>query len=726
MTSSANKVSPAATSASHAPAKAIAGAMVGFFHVPESVSARLGGLTARKGFTSTGDLGLWVGDSDGVVRSDDRVVAAALPGRAARAAAVAEGTGLPDGVAVYESGRLMLSGPMYYSEFGAGLVFADSPAALFDSGVVEPRANDEAVVRFIATGGCDEGDVTFFRDVRRVPAGYALISDGHSTTLQAQGSPSGADQDLVTAVRFGQGIVGAALVAQHPQAAVYHASFGPLDDSEDRYVEQALAELRPGTEETERSTAVPVHADTVSADLDEFIAVLGEPVPDPLAYVQFATVRAAASDGVELLIDPVEASATTGGRKPVNPIDILPAGTVARTGQVIDRASVWRRVADRLVVHYGVAIEMPYVEDDSMTPVVPGQAKRSVGGRREAIALRAILLRLKNRIYELFHTEAFVSRPWFDELVVREAFEGFIKGRNTDAELFWRIMLVELWAQAFLDPKPEAVPPTPIKGPLDPNAGKQLEIDVQDEQWTRVPIRTELFAKGDDVARKISEYVHEIVALAHKQDAYAAALTRPWYLMVSEKVVAIAQGRSYFVWEIEPSWWARTLSKYVVKTPYGIGLGSPWTMQLAIQEAGLPRILAASAVSAAGKLVGKRGLFYHVAGHSVRAIDGPTEYSVYPANVSAKLPPAEPDAVAARVHAAVGDALRAHGLTEIAAALAGCVIIDANDIGRNVLGMNLVASSDKTEKFFEELFADNPLGQGSQQTPLAIAMQLTE
>ena len=59
----------------------------------------------------------------------------------------------------------------------------------------------------------------------------------------------------------------------------------------------------------------------------------------------------------------------------------------------------------------------------------------------------------------------------------------------------------------------------------------------------------------------------------------------------------------------------RTLSRFVLKLPTGVGLSSPWTMQLAIQEAGLPRILLAAVVSAVGKVIGKRGWFYQVAGH---------------------------------------------------------------------------------------------------------------
>jgi asparagine synthase (glutamine-hydrolysing) len=44
------------------------------------------------------------------------------------------------------------------------------------------------------------------------------------------------------------------------------------------------------------------------------------------------------------------------------------------------------------------------------------------------------------------------------------------------------------------------------------------------------------------------------------------------------------------------------------------------------------------------------------------------------------------------------------------------VVIDANDIGRNVMGQ----ATDRPDRFFEEVFADNPLGQGNERTPLCV------
>ena len=169
------------------------------------------------------------------------------------------------------------------------------------------------------------------------------------------------------------------------------------------------------------------------------------------------------------------------------------------------------------------------------------------------------------------------------------------------------------------------------------------------------------------------------------------------------------------MWEIKPSFAAKQLSRFVTRTPAGIGLGDPVTMQLAINEAGLARITYAGALGALGKVRGKRGVFYEHAGANVRAIDGPTEYSVYPSNVSAKLPPKDPDLVAAHLV----DVIREVVPARFVETFDGVVVMDANDIGRNVLGL----AASREREHYEAQFADNPLGQGSQQTPMAVVFE---
>lgn len=320
--------------------------------------------------------------------------------------------------------------------------------------------------------------------------------------------------------------------------------------------------------------------------------------------------------------------------------------------------------------------------------------------------------RLKTRFYGIFLSESFASRPYFNQQAVLAAFEGHVKGRNTtDTMVFWRMLNVELWLREFFDEKVADKPPQE-KSDLEPNKTKELDLKTGNETYRRYPLRTKMVAANDKLEPFITERLNEFFATLQKNKDHSAYAGKPWQLFISEKIVAISQGRSYFIWDIKPGFWARTLSKFVVKTPHGIGLGSPWTMQLAIEEAGLLRILFASIAAAVGKIVGQKGLFYNLAGADVRAIDGPTEYSVYPSNVSAKLPPKDPTKVARQINEAIKKALPA----PIVQNFRGVVVIDANDLGRNVLGHD----TNKSEAELEAVFADNPLGQGGERTPLCV------
>lgn len=224
---------------------------------------------------------------------------------------------------------------------------------------------------------------------------------------------------------------------------------------------------------------------------------------------------------------------------------------------------------------------------------------------------------------------------------------------------------------------------------LKPNAGKKLVIFHEELSYARYPVRTHIVTSQD-----------EIVSICR---TYAGPHVLPGdYLFVSERVVAISQGRAFPIKDIVPSFLAKVLVRFVHKSKHGIGLGSPWTMELAIREAGAFRILLAALASAVTKPFGIRGVFYHVVGNNINAIDGPCSYTLPPYNDYAKLGPAHPHRVA----------------HEIAIAL-GCrvVIIDANDLGVAVLGKS---NKGITDAFCKAVFRDNPLGQSSEQTPLCI------
>ena len=136
---------------------------------------------------------------------------------------------------------------------------------------------------------------------------------------------------------------------------------------------------------------------------------------------------------------------------------------------------------------------------------------------------------------------------------------------------------------------------------IQSNPGKQLERTVDGVTWLRIPVKTHLITRE-----------HDIVDVARQ---YAAPLLREGdILFLSEKAVACTQGRAYPMEDIKPRKLAVTLSHHVTKTPHGIGLGIPETMEMALRECGTLRILLAAACSVVGKLLGRKGWFYIVAG----------------------------------------------------------------------------------------------------------------
>ncbi len=304
-------------------------------------------------------------------------------------------------------------------------------------------------------------------------------------------------------------------------------------------------------------------------------------------------------------------------------------------------------------------------------------------------------MRMKNRIYSIFLSPSFASRPYFNQAHVLKGFQKFVEGKNSDTLLFWRLLNVELWLREFFPSKNEPLKIEKLNKPADIKVGEKI--------YRRNLIKTEVFSKGDDYVQKITRHV---------LDSNTVTPRTKWFLAISEKIIAISQGRSHFIWDIKTGLWAKLLSKHVTKTPNGIGLGSQWTMQLAIQEIGLPKVLFASLASAVTRPFGIKGLFYNIVGEAGRAIDGPTEYSLYPSNVSAKLAPNNPKGVAQEIEARLRENLKLSDEKQFQ----GVVVIDANDIGRNILA-NTTSVPEETVK---EIFRDNPMGQGTEQTPLTI------
>jgi len=226
----------------------------------------------------------------------------------------------------------------------------------------------------------------------------------------------------------------------------------------------------------------------------------------------------------------------------------------------------------------------------------------------------------------------------------------------------------------------------------EPNEGRELHASIDGVVYARHPVRTHLVTAQDDAVAVATRYVGEI--------GPDTAL-----IAVSERMVAITQGRSHPMSEIRPGRLARFLVRFVTRPGYGIGLGTAETMQLAIDEVGAPRILLAAAVSGVTKPFGIHGLFYRIAGPQAAAIDGPTSYTIPPYNQAATLGPRDPDGAARTLAAALDRPV---------------AVIDANDAGCKVLG----ASPGLDRRLVGRLFADNPLGQAREQTPICVVRRV--
>lgn len=224
---------------------------------------------------------------------------------------------------------------------------------------------------------------------------------------------------------------------------------------------------------------------------------------------------------------------------------------------------------------------------------------------------------------------------------------------------------------------------------LKSNEGKNELIEVDGIAYSRLPIKTHVVTDQDDIVAVAEQYA-------------APHMTEGDILFISEKCVACSQKRALLMADIQPRKLAVFLSKHVTKTPHGIGLGIPETMEMALRECGTVRILFAAVCSVFGKLLGRSGWFYIVAGRKAASIDGPTPNTLPPYNQCVVLGPNDPDATAAKIASALRHKV---------------IIIDLNDLGGNILGTSQPAID---RDWCVRVLKDNPLGQSREQTPMGI------
>ena len=222
------------------------------------------------------------------------------------------------------------------------------------------------------------------------------------------------------------------------------------------------------------------------------------------------------------------------------------------------------------------------------------------------------------------------------------------------------------------------------------NPGKALTVQVDGKSYIRHAIHTHFVTEGEDYLTLIRAYVFPCY--------------RPGDLLaISEKVIALCQGRVIREEELHPGLLARLLVHFVHRTSAGPGAGNPYKMQFAIDSCGTRRVVWAALRAGIDKLRGVHGTFYRLTGREIAGLDGfyGKEIPEY-AHVGIRIP-SNPDQVCRRIY-------RETGIPSI--------IVDANALNVELLGKAPVLT--QPNSFLTALLQDNPAGQCRQLTPFIL------
>ncbi len=207
--------------------------------------------------------------------------------------------------------------------------------------------------------------------------------------------------------------------------------------------------------------------------------------------------------------------------------------------------------------------------------------------------------------------------------------------------------------------------------------------------FVRQPIKTKILTSDDDIIEIVLQYTNGI---RKKNDI----------IVLSESPVAITQGRAIREDKIKIGLLARLLWRGVKKTGYGIGLRSKTSMQCAIDECGHLRIIIAAIIGLLCKFIGKRGIFYKIAGKQAALIDAAHTSSVPPYDKTVIKGPLYANEICNKIKSITGNET---------------AIMDINNIGGSwVIGK----SSGIDSELLEKIMMDNPQGQQSELTPICL------
>jgi len=210
-------------------------------------------------------------------------------------------------------------------------------------------------------------------------------------------------------------------------------------------------------------------------------------------------------------------------------------------------------------------------------------------------------------------------------------------------------------------------------------------------KWVPVPIRTHLITQNDNIVEVVLKYTSPV---AEPGDI----------IVIAESPVAISQGRAYLSSSVKSGLLARFLCKFPNKDG---SLATPQAMQLAINEVGVLRILLGAIAGGLGKVVGRSGDFYRVAGKELAKIDD-IAGTLPPFDRYIVLGPKDPEKITDEIY-------KRTGITT--------VIVDVNDIGCVDI---LALSGEISEEQIIDMLKQNPFGNDDQQTPIVVLKKIKE
>lgn len=218
-------------------------------------------------------------------------------------------------------------------------------------------------------------------------------------------------------------------------------------------------------------------------------------------------------------------------------------------------------------------------------------------------------------------------------------------------------------------------------------------VSINGRKYARFPIKTHKITFGEDLFSLLKRYVKP-------------ELKEGDWVAISEKVVSVCQKHFRHLSTVKAGWLARLIVKAVKKYPNDIGFSRPEKMQVAVERAGYPRILAAMLLGSIGKLFGIRGIFWIIAGNRISEIDGFNPDAMYPYTEYVMLPPEEPEKIVQELEEKLGYPV---------------VMMDGNNVNVEIISRS--PGVPVTQKVSRLVLLDNPQGQDQELTPFVIVRE---